>query len=184
MTLTGTDEPGIPLASGNGYLSFPAAPNFAKVLAARAAPSGGDPALRPYRIGPYGALVGTKVAGLIRDEPGGPTRVDTRNPAAYASIDPTAPEVPWAYLRGYVQHLDQAEPLAIAVNGVVAGLATASPLAGSAGVGYFSGSVPPKLFHRGRNYITMYAISGPTGHPVLDPIPVFGVPVAPLPSSG
>ncbi len=124
------------------------------------------------------------MSGLIQDAPGGPTRVNIEDPAAYSSIDPTAADVPWAYLTGYVQHLDQARPLAIAVNGVVAGLATASPLAGSAGVGYFSGSVPPKLFRPGRNYITMYAISGPPGHPALDPIPVFGVPVAPLPSSG
>jgi hypothetical protein len=171
-------EPGVLFAKRGEFLTFPAEPNFAKVLNARAAPAGGDPRLRPYRNGKYGALIGSPVDRLVDRGETGATRLFVPDPRAFANIDPTARRAPWAYLHGVVADLGRERHLAFAVNGVVAGVTSAAPIPGSEN-GYYSVSLPPSLFRKGRNPLTAYVISGPPDAPLLHPVPIGGNPGEP-----
>jgi hypothetical protein len=174
---SGDRRPGVPYAKGTGFISFPATPNFERVLAAQAAPAGGDPGLRPYRIGKYPDLIGMNVSDLqVRDDPDGPTQISLQDPQAFADIKPTARKVRWSYLIGYVDKVGPHRPLAFAANGVIAGLMTATPVGPSSDVGLFFGSLALPLFHAGANQLQAFAISGPPDHPVLDPVTIAGLP--------
>jgi hypothetical protein len=143
------------------------------VLAARAAPAGGDPALRIYRGtgGGYGALLGQPVAPLVKDEPGPETAWVVR-PADLNDLDPAAHTVRWVTREGSVAHVSTSVALAIAIDGRVVALAHTENLAAGAGTAHFTFLLPPALVHPGRNTLTVYLVRGPTTAPTLDPIPL------------
>lgn len=158
---------------GRGYLTYDGPTGFAAVLKSRAAPPGGDPALSIYRVGDFGGLVGRPVASLVAEAVDGPTLVDIQGSGRElrGSVDPRARQIPWAFLEGYLNNLRGNRPLALAVNGVVAGLAEGLELNPQHN-GYFFTEVPPALVRPGRNAVAVYAITGTPESPRLDPIPL------------
>lgn len=154
--------------SGQKYLTFDGPRGFAAVLRARASSAAGNPALRLYRLGEYGALIGTPAAPLVahRDrEPRG--TIDSM--LRYRFVVPFAPLIPWADVHGTVAVTREGRPLAIAVNGVVAGLFETFG-APSGGRTEFWGTLPPELFRAGANSLTLYLIEGTPAAPVLRPV--------------
>jgi hypothetical protein len=180
--VSGAAQPGVPLAKGTSYLTFPGEENFQKVMHARGAPAGGDDALRPYRMGPWGDLVGRRVDGLVQDGSQKPSLLYVPNPASFKTIQPDARVAPWTYVSGYVKDFEHEVPLAFAVNGTIGGVTTAVPLEGS--TGYYSVSLPPSLFRAGSNVVSAYVISGNAAAPALVPVRVWGLPGAPGASGG
>jgi hypothetical protein len=173
--------PNSKIAPNGKALMFDSKSGWARVMARQAAAPVGDPALRPYRIGPYGALIGTPVTGAhVAEDPAGPSKMYVLNPGVFDNVDPKAALAPWTSIQGSVLDLQSARPVAFAVNGVVAGFGNMTPYKGQTN-GYWWASLAPSLFHAGANELTAYAVSGPSDAPVLDPIPIdrAGSPSAP-----
>jgi Sulfatase len=156
-------------APGHDYLTYDGVEGFAKVLKARAAPAVGEPDLRIYRIGPYPDLVGKQVAPMIDTGGTAPTRATVSTLSLFKHVRPGAPKDPWTYVEGYLNGAPKPVPIALAVNGVVAGLTIANPFQGTTN-GFYFAVLSPKMFHAGANDLTMYAISGPAAAPRLVPI--------------
>lgn len=156
------------IAPDGEALTFPAEPLFERALSRQAAPPVGDPALRPYRIGEYGSLIGEAATPLIEDAPDGPTAYHT--PDLFQTVDPSSPVVPWVRPQGSVVGLDGRKLLAFAVNGVIAGFGPAVPFEGKT-VGTFYASLAPQFFRAGANDLQVFVVSGPRDAPRLDPIP-------------
>jgi Sulfatase len=156
-------------APGHDYLTYDGVAGFAKVLKARAAPAVGDPDLRIYRIGPYPQLIGQSVAPLIDASGTGPTLATASTAWLFDHVNPAAEKVRWTYVEGYVNGAPNQVPLALAVNGVVAGLTQANPFQGTTN-GFYFAVLSPKMFRPGANDLTLYAITGPTRAPQLVPI--------------
>jgi len=162
---------GAKYAPPGSHLDFDGATGFKQVLAARAAPPGGDPTLRIYRAtgGEYGALLGTSVAPIVRDEPGRLT-VSIAKIRNLSNVDPTAHDIPWAYHEGFVNGIAVPASLAIGLDGKIVALAQTAKIFASTAL--FTFLLPPQLVHRGRNDLRVYLISGPPSAPKLDPLPV------------
>jgi hypothetical protein len=163
------NAPGAPLAADGGHLTFPAAPNFAKVLRSRAAPAGGDAALRPYRVAPYGALVGQPAAPLV-GPPVSRAAVFVPDTARFDAVDPTAGSVPWTWLTGNVLGVPSDRALAFTVNGRVAAVVGITPRPQQQG--FYGAVLPPQLFAPGANDVEAYAVSGPPSRPVLQQVEI------------
>ena len=134
---------------------------FAKVLRSRAAPPGGDPALRVYRIGRYGRLIGRPAAPLVSASL---TRQGTlSSPGGWNDVDPNSDAVPWTTANGTVTGRP-AGTVAIAVNGRIGGLALTT-----AGGRYYA-MLAPSLFRAGRNDVRAFLVSGRPKSPRLVPI--------------
>jgi uncharacterized membrane protein YeaQ/YmgE (transglycosylase-associated protein family) len=161
----------VPVAPGNGHLSFDPARYKPKVLAARAEAPVGEPALRPYRIGDYANLIGADASPLVHPAPGAPSSVHMKNSATFGTVNPFAPVVPWAWLEGYVIGLREESTLAFAVNGKIAGFARATVL-GSSTNGFYWASVAPQFFRAGANDVKAYVVTGPPDRPSLNPAPI------------
>lgn len=138
---------------------------FRQVLKAQARAPVGDPALRIYRVGPYGDLVGRPVAELD------PVRAPAfsaaiTDPAKYDAVDPTAASAPWLMIRGSVaaEHADV--PMAISVNGVIAAVTQSVPGVGN-GVAPWWAPLPPQLFRAGANTVEVFRITGTPAAPHL-----------------
>ena len=117
------------------------------------APGVGDP-LRIFRTGPGGLLVGRRVAGF---EPGAPVagRVRVVHPHRWRSVETAADTLPM-YLTGSLHGgPDDVAAVAVAVNGVVAGV---SELTRGPGDRVFAVLVPPSMLRDGRNALAVYAI--------------------------
>jgi hypothetical protein len=136
------------------------------VLKGRATDATGDPALRLFRVGPYGSLVGRNAASLI----GAPAAVDgaLRAKPWFKRIDPNASKVPWADVYGTAE-LPSGRPVAITVNGVVAGIYETWSRTGSTPTEFW-GLFPTQLFRNGANDVRLYAIGGSPAEPVLHEI--------------
>jgi hypothetical protein len=154
---------------GREFVTIPAERGFADVLRARASDAPGDPALRLYRFGPYADLFGREVESLERPAPTAPTgtlevtgRVDQARPDAHL--------VPWAYVQGTIKGVEPNTPLALTVNGVVAGFSGVYDEPGSDELAYWT-VLPPALFRRGENDVRVYVIRGGPDDPGL--VPVF-----------
>jgi hypothetical protein len=160
-------------ASSNGpYQEFDGPTGFAAVRRAAASTAGGDPALRLYRIGPYGALVGRRVTSLL--DPSAPAsvgRISDRR--AFQRVDAGGRDISWAYVHGSVRAApDQA--VAVAVNGVIAGMATIVPAPPDAPRRLYSATLAPQLFVDGRNDVRLYLVSGSPSDPRLVPVRLPG----------
>jgi hypothetical protein len=143
--------------------------NFSRMLRGRASDATGDPALRLYKIGPHADLLGRPVDPYVRTpSPGVTGSLDDRS--RFRSVNPTAPQAPWAYVSGSIDGVGRDVPLAIALNGTIAGF--------SATVGYtdaiqtmpFWSVLPPQMFRPGPNDVDVYVIRGDAGAPELEPV--------------
>ena len=152
---------------GSDYLSFPGAQGFAAALAGQASDATGPADLRLYRIGPNGALVGRRAEPLVDSSTAGPAGT-LDSPDRFDDVDPQASSIPWAFVQGRLADANRAGvPLAITVNGVVAGVSeTARTSAQSPGTSFWA-TLPPQLFERGRNEIGVYVINGTPADPRL-----------------
>ena len=141
---------------------FPGPLGFARVLRARAAPAGGDPKLRIYRIGPYGRLVGRSIGHLVLNPPRHPVGTIT-SPGGFEHVDPAARVVPWTRVDGTITGPGVAvgRTVAIAVNGRIAGLAIVDELS------QYHGLLAPQLFASGHNDVAAYLVVGRRNSPHL-----------------
>lgn len=165
--------PGIPLAAGGEYLTFPAEEYFPALLSARAAPAGGPPAWRPYRVGPYASLIGTSVDDRVDPGAPGPRGLAVDDLSLFETVEPKAKAAPWTWLEGLVVKAQGPQALAFVVNGRVAGLAWVDPIEGST-AGYYATQLIPDFFVAGRNDLRAYAVSGPANAPLLKPLEMYG----------
>lgn len=159
---------GYPEARPGEFLTYDPEPLFKKVLAARAAPPGGVAALRPYRISPYGGLIGKDPQPLVRPDAPGP---DTfyLPPGMRDPIDPKAAVVPWTWIQQQMSGVERSGWIAFAVNGRIAGIGYLGQFEGKR-EGYYYAVLAPEFFKSGVNSIAAYAPSGPPQNPVLKEI--------------
>jgi hypothetical protein len=151
------------------YDMVPGPTNFARMLRSRASDATGDPALRLYKIGTHADLLGRPVGQYVRTRSPGTTG-SLDDPSRFRSVNPTAPQAPWAYVAGSIDGVRRDAPLAIALNGTIAGF--------SATVGYtdaiqtmpFWSVLPPQMFRQGRNDVAVYLIRGDAAAPELEPV--------------
>jgi hypothetical protein len=135
------------------------ATGFAKALTERASSAVGDPALRLYRTGPYGDLVGRSTTGLV--DPGATSvRLSVQDRTRFAAVDPGAPSAPWLYVSGAATPARGGVPIAVSVNGVVGAVTETVPGASPSVVPWWA-SLPPQLFRAGANDVRFYEIVGP-----------------------
>jgi hypothetical protein len=141
---------------------FPGPLGFARVRRARAAPLGGDPRLRIYRIGPYGRLVGQEVEPLQRNSSASPVGT-LSSPGDFDNVDPAARVNKWTRVDGTINGPGVAvrRTVAIAVNGRVAGLAFVDELS------QYHALLAPTLFASGHNDVAAYLVTGRPSAPHL-----------------
>jgi Sulfatase len=154
----------------DGYIHVPGPSGFAQVLRTTAVPAGGSPTQRLLTVGPFGGLLGRDAQSLERagNEDGTATLDD---PSRFQSVHLRGRRVPWRYIKGTI-HGDVAAgaPLAITVNGIVAGLSGADPPPGAPDKRVFSTVLDPAAFHAGRNVIGVAVIDGLPDAPSLVPL--------------
>jgi hypothetical protein len=145
--------------------SFPGPLGFARVRRARAAPPGGDPRLRIYRIGPFGRLVGQAVAPLRRNPRTPPVGTIT-SPGDFDTVDPAARVNEWTRVDGTISGPGVAvrRTVAIAVNGRIAGLALVDEHS------QYHALLAPTLFERGHNDVAAYLVAGRPRAPFVFPV--------------
>jgi Sulfatase len=138
---------------------------FARVLRARAAPPGGDPELRIYRIAPYGRLVGRLAGPLVANTFRRPIGTIT-SPGDLEHVVPDARVVPWTRVDGKITGpgVTGRRTVALAVNGRIAGLAIVDELS------RFHALLAPQLFAAGHNDVVAYLVTGRPRAPRLIPM--------------
>ncbi len=150
---------------GDHYLHLDRAEEFAEVKRARVAPPNAFADLRVFRAGRYGDLLGTVAAPLVAPGGAGFTAAVDGN-LRYLAVDQAAPRTPYAAIHGVTSEPRPGRPLAVVVNGVVAGLSFTYRAPG-ADHSEFWGTLVPRFFHNGRNFVQVFTIDGPTSAPVL-----------------
>jgi hypothetical protein len=164
---------GAPVAPAGEHLEFDGASGFAEVRTAEAAPAGDDPALRVYRSGEHGDLVGRPAAPLVRDEPNladGPTVV-LGTAETLENVRLKARKVPWAFHSGGVRNANGDIDVAFVIDGRIVAVTKAVAAKEGAKDSYLTFVMPPSLVHQGRNDVTAYVIRGTSDAPTLDPVP-------------
>lgn len=152
--------------AGSLYNTVDRATGFARVLAATAVDGRGDPALRLYRTGPYGDMVGRATTGLLAQTRGTVVASVAGDASRYDDVRPTARRAPWLAISGQVSPNRGGVDLAIAVNGTVVAVTRSVALAYGAKATW-SASLPPQAFGAGTNDVQVYEVSGPPTRPVL-----------------
>lgn len=117
-------------------------------------PGGGDDDL--YRFGPHRDLVGRPVSALdlLRtDHRSAQVRLD--DVAAYLDVEPKGPFVP-ALLAGTVTGLEKSTPVAVAVNGTIAGTGWTYQDKADLKIGIM---LSPRYFSPGKNHIEVYRVA-------------------------
>jgi hypothetical protein len=153
---------------GEHYLTFDGPVGFATVMKTQAVAPDPDPALRLYRVGPFGGMIGRDVTDFdIEPSPLPPTAVIDA-PLRYQLVDPRADKAPWAQVHGMVNVKTEGFRLAFAVNGKIAAVyeTTGKPKGGRT---EFWGMLPPTLLKEGNNSLDLYALEGTPEHPILRP---------------
>jgi hypothetical protein len=153
---------------GKHLITLDGRAGFAQVLRASTPPAGGDPALRLYRLGPFGPLVGQPVDRLI-DRGATPTDGTIDDPERFAGVDAGGSDIDWTFVDGTVR-ADATRPLVVAVNGVVAGVATSLPTAPGSPDSQFWATLAPELFRDGRNDVALFLVTGTPLDPHLVPV--------------
>jgi hypothetical protein len=151
---------------GKSYVEFDGPAGFARVLRASATLAGGDPALRLYRIGGYGDLIGRPAAPLVVTGRRRPAAT-LENAGDYRDVRLHADRIPWAYAHGTVGVRPRTW-VAVVVNGTVAAVSQTVP-GDSEGESRYAAVVPPKLVRSGRNQVEVFVVGGPAGSPQLQP---------------
>ncbi len=151
---------------GKNYIEFDGPSGFARLLQTSASRATGDPALRLYRVGPYGGLVGQPAATYATSS--GPAVGATLEDAAkYDHVRLHAAMIPWAYANGTVD-VPAKQWVAVVVNGKVAGVSQTLP-SDSAGKSEYAAIVPPSLARAGKNTVEIYVVTGDAARPQLAP---------------
>jgi hypothetical protein len=155
---------------GEKFIPLDGRKGFAAAMRGQASAATGDPQLRLYRIGDYGDLVGRRTTTLPVG-PRGP-RASITDADLYQRVVRTAPRVPWLYVQGRVATPEAGRALAIAVNGMVAGVAQTTAEPGNPDDTVFWGMLAPGAFRDGSNDLEVFLVDGPAGAPRLTPLPV------------
>jgi arylsulfatase A-like enzyme len=157
---------GVRPQDGRSYVEFDGPSGFATLMRSRANGSTGDPALRLYRFGDYGALVGRPAAPLVAP---GRRRIEAtlENAADYHDVRKDAPRIPWAYAQGVVARPAGAW-VAVTVDGVIAGVS--QTVRGDADQSEYAAVIAPELVRNGRNEIDLFLVAGTPDAPRLLPI--------------
>lgn len=153
-------------ADGQDFVELNGPEGFAAVVRGRATGAVGDPRLRLYRVGEFGALVGTPVASL-ETLGGTPHPATLANAGAYERVDPDARRIPWAYVHGTVA-IGPNRWIAVVVNDRVAAVGMTSTQRAN-GQSKFAAILPPQLMTRGANTIQLFVVAGTPGAPRLEP---------------
>ncbi len=82
--------------------------------------------------------------------------------------------MPWAYVEGSVIGAPAEAPMAITVNGVVAGFSATWADPATPGRMRFWAVVPPQMFRTGHNDVRIFLIHGTPSAPTLEPLRPFG----------
>lgn len=151
---------------GKDYIEFGGPSGFAQVLKTSASRATGDPALRLYRIGVYGNLVGAPAASFVTSS-GTPRNATLEDPEKYNHVKLHAAMIPWAYATGTVD-VPAKQWVAVVVNGKIAGVSQTLS-ADSAGRSEYAAVLPPSLVHEGENDIEIFVVSGSPYAPKLEP---------------
>ncbi len=159
---------------GRHFLTLPRAPGFASVRAARAAAPNRFADLRVFRVGRYADLLGTVAHPDAHKDP---AVVTLDGPLRYLAVDQATAKAQYAAIHGVTTMAAAGRPLVVAVNGVVAGLSFTYRAPGSDHTEFW-GTLVPRFFHNGRNFVQVYAIDGPVGAPRLHLLGSPSVPVA------
>ncbi len=160
---------------GRHFLTLPRAPGFAAVRAAQAAVPNQFADLRVFRVGRYANLLGTPAHPDARKDP---AVVTLDSPLRYLAVDQASPKAQYAAIHGVTTMATSGRPLAVAVNGVVAGFSFTYRAPGSDHTEFW-GTLVPRFFHTGRNFVQVYAIDGPVSAPRLHLLGTPSVPAAP-----
>lgn len=162
--------PGSLIAEPGKYLTFDRVPLQAAAVAGRAAPAGGDPALRPFRIGPYGGLVGRPVAELsVSGTPAPGELYIPSGSASLATFDPNALDLHQTWQEGYYKGAGGDRTLAFALNGRIAGIGTADKFRRNDDAYYYA-LLAPTLFATSGNRVEAFVVTGPADAPLLTPV--------------
>jgi hypothetical protein len=153
---------------GEKFITVDGPKGFAAVKAGAAWDATGDPRLRLYRIGKYGDLVGLRPAALAVGEPDLAGSLD--HPEHLTNVRVGAKQVPWIYLDGKMATPRTGRDIAIAVNGVIAGLARTELDPGVTESTRFWALLAPEAFVDGTNTVELYTVEGPADSPRLAPV--------------
>lgn len=154
--------------AGEKYIKVDGQKGFAAVMAGRAWDASGDPRLRLYRMGRYGALVGQRAAPLAAAGAGPSGSLD--HPELLKNVRVGSKLVPWVYVSGRIATPTAGQAIAVAVNGVVAGLAETDAEPGVTESTRFWGLLAPEAFLDGTNTVALYLVDGPATAPRLTPV--------------
>jgi uncharacterized membrane protein YeaQ/YmgE (transglycosylase-associated protein family) len=148
---------------GHKFITFNAGVGFPEVLKGRAAPPGGDPKLRLYRLGEYGGLVGKRAGPYIdgRSDAG----LSIRDLAKFNAVNKSATVLPWAYDEGFIGPVTGLKWVAIVINGTIATVTPTEPLKDNGE--FLEFLVPPELIRDGKNSVSAYLVSGTPAAPQL-----------------
>lgn len=168
-----TDDIQLPdslVAEPGEYLTFERVPLQTEAVTGRAAPPGGDPALRPFRIGPYGSLIGQPVSGLrVSTTPAPGELYIPSGSASLSTFDATALDLHQTWQEGYYKGAGGDRTLAFALNGRIAGIGTADKFRRNDDAYYYA-LLAPTLFAPTGNRIEAFVVTGPADAPVLTPV--------------
>jgi Arylsulfatase A and related enzymes len=148
---------------GQHFLRLDRASGFAAVRRAQAAPPNEFADLRVFRVGRYANLLGT-IAHPDAVTAHATATLDS--PLRYLLVDQASPKAQYAAIHGMTSLKNAGQPLAVVVNGVVAGLSFTYRSPGSDHTEFW-GTLVPRFFHNGRNFVQTYTVDGPSDAPVL-----------------
>lgn len=111
----------------------------------------------------YSALIGRATTPLVDATAPGRFVIIT-NARDYTAVNTRAPYAPWTNVEGGLNGKEQV-PIAVSVNGVIAGIARTTPSA--LGTPAFTAILDPKYFVDGLNDVQVYVIEGPPDAPRL-----------------
>lgn len=155
------------LAPGKSYIDVTGDDEFRTVRSAAAAPTVGEPGLRPYRIGPYGALLGKSVSS-IPTGPASALSASIKDPGRFARVDPHAAVIPAVWSEGTVGGTPASTWLAIALDGRIVAVAQTLPIDPRASP--FTFLIPPEFLHAGANHLTAFQLTGGPATPSVSRI--------------
>lgn len=162
--------PGSKVAEPGKYITFPRVPLQAAAVAVTASPAGGDPALRPFRIGPYGSLIGRPLTDLqVATTPAPGELYIPSGSASLSTFDVNALDLHQTWQEGYYKGAGGDRTLAFALNGRIAGIGPADKFRRNDDAYYYA-LLAPTLFAPTGNRIEAFIVTGPADAPVLTPV--------------
>jgi hypothetical protein len=156
---------GVRPEDGKSYLEFDGPSGFTALMRTSANGATGDPGLRLYRFGDYGALVARPAAPLVAPTRR-PVEATLENAADYRAVRKRASRIPWAYAQGVVGR-PAGTWVAVTVDGTIAGVS--QTVRGDGDESEYAAVIPPKLVRNGRNEIEVYVVEGTPDAPRLLP---------------